>query len=34
MHRTRIEMEVEIYAATLAHKTKFMSTNTKKWKNM
>jgi hypothetical protein len=33
MRGTRIEKEVEIYAANLANKTKCMSTNSKKWKD-
>jgi hypothetical protein len=32
MRGTRIEKEVEIYATNLANKTKYMSTNAKKWK--
>jgi hypothetical protein len=31
---TRIEKKVEICATNLANKTKFMSTNTKKWKKI
>jgi hypothetical protein len=32
MHEPRIEKEVEICATNLANKTKFMSTNSEKWK--
>jgi hypothetical protein len=31
---TRIEREVESYATNVANKTKCMSTNAKKWKNI
>jgi hypothetical protein len=34
MRGTRIEKEVEICATSLVNKTKWMSTNAKKWKTI